>query len=133
MGQKCGKITILSKNPDNPAKFCVHEADLANFNLAATVVGEKESQLLYCMKKASYSTELQLQSGSNWSGFEGTLRIADGLRIQNRGGVPIEMPGSVRFGKNGTLRLNNATGYYSLGNLSFEQDGMVSNRATLTV
>ena len=131
--QKCGNITILSEDPDRPARLCCRNEEMVTFGLAARVVGSKESQAFYCMGGASCSASLQLQAGSDWSGFEGTLRIDDGLRMQNRGEAPITMPGSLRFGKGGILQMYNVSGAYSLGNLSFVEDGMVSNRATLTV
>ena len=141
VGAKCGNITILSEDPENPAQFLYHRSDTYGgknfyFPMQARVSGSKDSQLLYTRYSTSGYGYLRLQVDSDWSGFHGTLRIDDGLGVLNYASAPIDMPGTVRFGNGGILWLTNASGPYSFGNLSFADGGAITNTgsgATLTV
>ena len=137
VGSKGGKITVLANDPENPACLDYNRGDVwdQSFNLCATVIGLKDAHLLYKMSKNSLAM-LSLRSGSDWSGFEGTLHIADGVGIGNKSDVPIVMPGTVEFRNGGILRMNEDNAPYSFGNLSFVEGGAITNTgsgSTLTV
>ena len=143
IGRKAGKITILSEDAEHPALLNFSRSGAEDFAwrypayLRARVVGSKDSQFLYKMG-GRYPGLLVLETGSDWSEFEGTLRIADGLGIENRYNVPVTTPGAVRFGRDGILHLYYANTPYSFGELSFEENGSISITnslpgATLTV
>ena len=134
---KCGTIKILSENSVQPARLSFGRTDrwTQTFRLGATIIGSKDSQLLYRMSSSGLAL-LELRSGSDWSGFEGTLRIANGVGIQNYPSVPVAMPGAVRFGTGGILDMTKNNAAYSFGDLSFVKDGAITNTgsgATLTV
>ena len=141
IGPKAGRITILSEDAEHPALLSYARSGSGDYPwryptyLRACVVGSKDSQFLYQMG-GLYPGFLKLQAGSDWSGFEGTLRIADGLGIANIADVPVSMPGAVRFGRDGILMLTESNASYSFGELSFVEDGSITNTgsgATLTV
>lgn len=134
---KCGTIKILSDNTAQPACFSFDRTDrwTQTFRLGATIIGSKDSQLLYRMSSSGLAL-LELRSGSDWSGFEGTLHIANGVGIQNYPNVPVTMPGAVRFGTGGILDMMKNNAAYSFGDLSFVKDVAITNTgsgATLTV
>ena len=141
IGRKAGRITILSEDAEHPALLTYSRSGDDDFPwryptfLRACVVGSKDSQFLYQMG-GLYPGMLTLETGSDWSDFEGTLRIADGLGVANAKNVSISMPGAVRFGRDGILRLTGDNAPYSFGALSFVEDGLITNTgsgATLTV
>ena len=137
IGPKGGKITILAEEPENPAYLVYNRDDVwkYTFKFCATVIGSKDAHLLYKTANGGLAM-LSLTSGSDWSGFEGTLHIADGVGIANESGVPIAMPGSVEFGNGGILCMDKGNAPYSFGNLSFVEGGAITNTgsgATLTV
>ena len=81
IGRKCGNITILSEDAEHPALLTYSRSNnpwTYPFYLRARFVGSKDSQLLYQLGNTSLGM-LTLETGSDWSGFEGTLRVADGL------------------------------------------------------
>ena len=141
IGRKAGRITILSEDAEHPALLTYSRSGAEDFAwrystlLRACVVGSKDSQFLYRMG-GLYPGMLKLETGSDWSGFEGTLRIADGLGIESAANVPVTMPGAVRFGRDGILLLSGSGAPYSFGELSFAEGGSITNTgsgATLTV
>ena len=141
IGRKAGRITILSEDAEHPALLTYSRSGDDDFPwrystyLRASVIGSKDSQFLYQMG-GLYPGMLKLETGSDWSGFEGTLRIADGLGLANAANVPISMPGAVRFGQDGILLLGESGAPYSFGELSFVEGGSITNTAsgaTLTV
>ena len=137
IGIKAGKITILAEDSEKPATFSYNRNDTwkYNFSVRAKVIGSKDSHLIYNTLEGL--ALLAIQTGSDWSEFEGTLHIADGLGIQNATRVPFATPGAVRFGTGGILSLtvkNSAP--YEFGDLSFVEGGAITNtgsEATLTV
>ena len=141
IGRKAGKITILSEDAEHPALLNFSRSGAEDypwrypFYLRARFIGSKDSQLLYQLG-GLYPGMLTLETGSDWSGFEGTLRVADGLGIANVANVPVSMPGAVRFGRDGILKLTADSAPYSFGELSFAEGGSITNTgsgATLTV
>ena len=141
IGPKAGRITILSEDAEHPALLTYARSGSDDYPwryptfLRACVVGSKDSQFLYQMG-GLYPGMLRLETGSDWSGFEGTLRIADGLGLESATDVPVTMPGAVRFGRDGILLLGASGAPYSFGELSFAEGGSITNTAsgaTLTV
>ena len=139
VGYKAGNITILAEDPDNPVLFNFARDKGEHykyfFNMRARLAGSRDSQLLY--KSDGDKALLFLNTSSDWSDFYGTLRIeGDGIGITNRNNVSISMPGTVKFGNGGMLQLASDNAPYSFGNLSFSEDGTLSNTgngSTLTV
>ena len=141
IGRKAGKITIISEDAEHPALLTFSRGNADDFPwrypfyLRARVVGSRDSQLLYQLGDI-YPGMLTFETGSDWSGFEGTLRIADGLGIANAADVPVSMPGAVRFGRDGILKLTGNNASYSFGELSFVEGGSITSTgsvSTLTV
>ena len=131
-----GNITILANDPDNPASLYYNRQDVRAYSLKATLIGEEYSQLLYNVAYSQHKGYLSLREGSNWNGFKGTLRVADGLSVCSYDNAPITSPCTVKFGNDGNLRMTAVDAPYSLGNLSFVENGMIENTgdgAALTV
>ncbi len=138
---KKGKITILATDPDNPASFLYNRVETyaSNnrlFRLKATLEGAENSQLRYYGAAGKGKDFLSLLEGSDWSGFKGTLSVADGFGICSNEKVPIASPCKVVFQKGGILQLTADDAPCSFGNLSFVDGGAITNTgsgATLTV
>ena len=135
-------LTVLSKDAENPALLTYNRSSSGtadwkySFPLSGNVIGSKDSQLAFLLGKSSARAMLKLQKGSNWTRFEGTLRVGDRAGIQSETGAPISTPGSVRFGTDGILFMVANGTPYSFGNLSFVENGSITNTAsgaTLTV
>jgi len=147
IGLKAGNITVLATDPDNPAMLVydrteIYSASVRTFRSKARFSGSETSQLLYRAAdgeiggKNNGKDYLDLLDGSDWSEFYGTLRVADGLGISSREGVPISMPGTVKFGSGCILNMEKASAPYEFGGLYFADGGAITNTgsgSTLTV
>ena len=147
IGLKAGNITVLATDPDNPAMLVydrseIYSASVRTFRSKARFSGSETSQLLYRAAdgeiggKNNGKDYLDLLDGSDWSGFYGTLRVADGLGISSRASVPISMPGTVKFGSGCILKMEADSAPYEFGGLYFTDGGAITNTgsgSTLTV
>ena len=125
-----GKITFVSKDAENPSAIRYTRSSNAAIKLNAEVVGEKESKVKV-YSNASRISGLQLNAGSDWSRFEGTVVLGDGFGL-DANKVGMVTPGSFVFGRNALINIPASRDSF-FGNLSFAGDAVVTNSSKVDV
>lgn len=128
INQKKGAITVLSEDSANPAKFYYARNDTSyTFRLGATVVGGEQSQVAYAGNRGA---SLEFLSGTDWSGFNGTLTVYDNMGVKLAANVPFTTPAAVRMGKNCHLNITSAGCPCTVGELVFTENAGITNKSS---
>ena len=126
-----GRITFISEDSENPSEIrYTRNSNTHGVKLKAKVVGAKTSQAKF-YSPGQYVSHLALQTGADWSEFEGTLRFEDGFGTW-ASDVGISTPGTFAHGSNAWM-LVAANRACSFGNLSFGGGSAITNSAAVNV
>ena len=126
----CGNITVLATDTDNPAMFIYWRNNLNGMKLCASLSGAANSQIAFLNHYPAQTPWLRIMSGSDWSEFEGTFRIDDGLGLNME--YSLNTPGTVALGSNAWMCVN--AGYpCTFGGLQFGDCSTVTNSAKIDV
>ena len=130
-GSLKGQITFLSEDAQKPSCILYARSDNSyGVRLAAKVQGAAGSQVKFHSTSA-YKSWIAPESGSDWTGFKGTLRFKDGFGVRATS-VGLTTPGAFEFGSNALIVVNSGKDC-SFGNLSFAGCSVVTNYAKIEV